>query len=346
MNQGTITASGASVVTSGRVQVGGLAASNFAATISNSDATGAVSGQASVGGLIGLQQTDGTISDSHATGDVTGTNTGSMDADLSDQVGGLVGSNVSGTIRTSYATGDVSSDYASAGGLVGKNSAAGTIDTSHAMGAVAGNYAVGGLVGLNDGGTIRASYATGDVGKVISGTSVCCFGGLVGYNDGRIDGSYATGNTDNVTGGNIGGLVGYNENAGTISASRHETGMVSGFQRIGGLVGQNRGTIQDSTAGGAVSGQDQIGGLVGRNHAGTISRSDASGAVSGQRWTGGLVGTNAAGADIISSHATGKVGDQFVLDAGGLGGAEQRWHDPGELRRGQGRWWSRRVGGI
>ena len=145
-------------------------------------------------------------------------------------------------------------------------------------------------------------------------------GGLVGVNNGgAVSNSRATGNVTGSASSDIGGLVGYN--AGTISASHHETGMVSGSQRVGGLAGQNAGTIEDSTAGGVVSGQDQIGGLVGRNHAGTINRSHASGAVSGQRWTGGLVGTNAAGADIISSHAAGKVtGTGTSASIGGLVG--------------------------
>ena len=48
------------------------------------------------------------------------------------------------------------------GGLVGNNNG-GTITASHATGDLEGNNTVGGLVGYNDGGTITASYATGDV---------------------------------------------------------------------------------------------------------------------------------------------------------------------------------------
>ena len=91
-----------------------------------------------------------------------------------------------------------------------------------------------------------------------------------------------------------------------VSATATASGTVSGQQWIGGLVGQNRGTISDSSASVAVSGQQQIGGLVGRNHSGAISASSASGAVSGQQWVGGLVGTNAAGATIIGQSCHGQ----------------------------------------
>ena len=266
VNQGPITNSHASVVTSGWVQVGGLVASNFEATISSSYATGAVSGWTSVGGLVGLQQNGGTIIDSHATGKVTGTDQGSALDDRSTAVGGLVGSNVRGTISNSYATGTVSSDYANAGGLVGKNSAAGTVRTSHARGAVAGNYAVGGLVGFNAG-AIRASYATGDVKKVISGAAVCCFGGLVGQNEGDIDVSYATGKVADQFVRDAGGLVGIND-GGTIRAS-YARGNVTGVAPdylAGGLIGRIVGdssTVIASYATGKVTGASYMGGLLG-----------------------------------------------------------------------------------
>ena len=128
------------------------------------------------GGLAGYSS--GTISNSYATGHVSGTG----------YTGGLVGANV-GTIRNSYSTVNVTSGgtalgYAT-GGLVGKN-AINTISNSYATGAVTGTDAVGGLVGLSEGystssvSTISNSYSTGSVfgntnvggllGKKVSGT--------------------------------------------------------------------------------------------------------------------------------------------------------------------------------
>ncbi|WNL33232.1 GLUG motif-containing protein [Arcobacter cryaerophilus gv. pseudocryaerophilus] len=124
-----------------------------------------------------------------------------------------------------------------AGGLVGVNEY-GTISNSYATGTVSGNNYVGGLVGVNDGGTISNSYASGTV----SGTEN--IGGLVGWNsEGTITNSYTSGTVSGTE--NIGGLVGYNT-IGTISNS-YATGTVSGNGRIGGLVGYNPlGTISNS----------------------------------------------------------------------------------------------------
>ncbi len=67
-------------------------------------------------------------------------------------------------------------------------------------------------------------------------------GGLVGYNDGRVSNSYATGN-------------------------------VSGDWRVGGLVGYNEGEIQDSYATGEVSGNHTVGGLMAENEKSWVENS-------------------------------------------------------------------------
>ena len=181
-----------------------------------------VTGSASrewVGGLVGWS--GGSISDSYATGSVTG--------DYS--IGGLVGSG-SGSISGSYATGSVTGDY-SIGGLVGSGS--GSINASYATGAVTASSSPVG--GYRDG-NISASYAMGSVTGY--GTY---FGGLVGSNwNSNISASYATGT---VTGDNIvGGLVGYQRN-GKISGS-YAIGRLLGADEVGGLVGRNQGTVADS----------------------------------------------------------------------------------------------------
>ena len=71
---------------------------------------------------------------------------------------------------------------------------------------------------------------------------------------------------------------------------------ITGNDRVGGLVGFNRGTITNSYATGSVSGNnvstgDVVGGLVGGN-GGTITNSYATGSVSGDYRVGGLVGSN------------------------------------------------------
>ena len=207
---------------SGEWAVGGLVGWNHG-TVSNSYATGNVSGTGLyVGGLVGGNDWGGTVSNSYATGNVKG----------EEDVGGLVGANV-GTFSNSYATGNVSGDEA-VGGLVGAN--VGTFSNSYATGNVSGDEAVGGLVGMNFG-MVEDSYATGNVNGDLY------VGGLVGFNDyGTVLNSYATGNVS----GNwtVGGLVGINLES-TVSNS-YATGDVSGDRAVGGLVGENWGTVENS----------------------------------------------------------------------------------------------------
>ena len=302
-----------------------------------------VTGRNSIGGLVGLNY-GGTVSNSHATGDVTGTETTDPDTTEtrgSKQIGGLVGWNYDGTVRdSSHETGTVTG-HCEVGGLVGLNYYGGTISNSHATGDVTGtettnpvttgppceSQSIGGLVGLNqtDGAptvaTVMASYATGTV------TGHREVGGLVGWNTGTISTSHAT---SDVTGTEttfrstgIGGLVGLNE--GGISAS-HATGKVTGSERsgeytgesTGGLVGSNQGgTIGASYATGTVRGENHIGGLVGWS-SGIIRTSYATGSVTGQQKVGGLMGWNEGGT-ISASYARGRYRARLGVPAGWWG---------------------------
>jgi filamentous hemagglutinin family protein len=352
----------------GTIDAGGLVGYMVDTRISNSHATGAVNltgnNVSQAGGLVGFMW-NGSIDNSYATGAVTANDLNSS------QIGGLLGfvkdtdfidgfpvGSVNVTISNSYATGAVIGGYQVGGliGIINTSSApsgdAGVIDVigSHADGAVTGlnvngsnDFGVGGLVGTIFGGyaTIDNSYATGNV-IAVKGDA----GGLVGFIKSpqyRVDpttglpvftisNSYATGSVSNAAsafgGGTIGGLVG--QNAGTIDGS-HATGDVTLISATGtatadiagGLVGVNSGAITNSQASGNVSGTRAIGGLVGYN-TGLIDHSQASGNVNGvvtgrrnDGAFGGLVGTNYGGT-IRNSIASGIVtGDQT---AGGLVG--------------------------
>jgi filamentous hemagglutinin family protein len=208
---------GGSVI--GQARVGALVGDNSGA-ISNSYATGSVSGNNYVGGLVGFNDL-GAIASSYATGSVTGT---------SQSVGGLVGES-SGTVNESYATGSVTGTSQSVGGLAGVSS--GTVSNSYASGPVQGSNWSGGLLGLNTG-TLSNSYATGRV----SGTSLV--GGLVGNNRGAVSASYATGDVNGTL--YVGGLLGNNNNLVSYS---YATGRVAGTNAgtNGGLVGVNDGDV-------------------------------------------------------------------------------------------------------
>jgi filamentous hemagglutinin family protein len=220
-------------------------------TIENVYATGEVAGTGqngeTAGGLVGSNW--GLVSNSYATGNVSGATT----------AGGLVGWNSSsGVISNSHAAGNVNGTRA-AGGLVGRNS--GIISNSHAAGEVSGTSDVGGLVGNSGGGAIDHAYATGNVSG--SGSHV---GGLVGWSDGStIDHAYATGNVSG-SGSHVGGLVGKNGSAyGNTIDNAYATGNVTGLDGVGGLVGTNTSRVVNSYATGKVSGTTDVGGLVGNN---------------------------------------------------------------------------------
>jgi len=128
-----------------------------------------VSGDSRVGGLVG-QNRGSTVSNSYATGDVSGNN----------YVGGLVGFNSVGSkVSNSYATGTVSGD-SRVGGLVGYNLHFSTVSNSYATGTVSGSDHVGGLVGrvYNEAGytdEILYSYANSDINPdldLIGSTSI------------------------------------------------------------------------------------------------------------------------------------------------------------------------------
>ncbi|MCL2260456.1 MAG: hypothetical protein FWC15_03770 [Fibromonadales bacterium] len=218
--------------------------------IINSHATGNVSNGmdkydrgalGSLGGLIGYGNV--TITDSYATGDVSGY--------LS---GGLVGSGPAAIIN-SYATGNVSGSSWS-GGLVGDGKA--RIINSYATGNVSGENTSGGLVGSGTA-TITNSYVTGNVSGEKSG-------GLVGSGTATITNSYVTGNVfgKKFSGGLVGSLLGTSGTA--IITNCYATGSVSGNNIVGGLVGENGGKIQNSYV---LSGAANM--IVGNNEGGTIS---------------------------------------------------------------------------
>ena len=330
--------------------VGGLVGEAYG-RINNSTVSANVTGGGNVGGMVGLLSLGASITDSHTTGNVTSDG---------DSVGGLVG-NSDGTITDSFATGDVSG-RSDVGGLVGYSE--GTITDSFATGDVSGEGYVGGLVGYSEGfisyshadgdvtgsgeyiggfvgdayGTIEDSFATGDV----TGTGVSedehGIGGFAGYLGGYLNNTYAEGNVSGYY--QVGGLVG-STGAATSITNSYATGYVSGRDEIGGLVGRldDYHVITNSYATGGVTGDDDIGGLVGNLQSGAsitnsyatgdvtttvefeggdiggligysegfVSNSYARGDVSGFYDVGGLIGDLQSSGEIRNSYATGTV---------------------------------------
>ncbi len=145
-----------------------------------------------------------------------------------------------------------------------------------------------------------ATSAIRNVGLVdVAVTGSDYTGALIGTAYGAVDSVYSTGS---VTGaGDVGGLMGYMNSGGTMQRSYSTASVTGSGDDIGGLVGNNIGTLTASYATGAVTGVDYVGGLVGANSralnssdSGSIIASYATGEVSGTGSNvGGLVGVNA-----------------------------------------------------
>ena len=96
----------------------------------------------------------------------------------------------------------------------------------------------------------------------------------------------------------------------------------TGRFRVGSLVGENKGVIEDCTATGFVSGVSQhVGGLAGLND-GNINKSFATGFVSGKDYVGGLVGSIGNSGSVNNSSATGSVLGTGAGTGGLAGSAE------------------------
>ena len=167
-------------------------------TISNTALINAtVSGTGNyVGGLVGCAG-DSSVTNSYATGTVSGTN----------YVGGLVGwAEDYVSITSSYAAGTVSGTN-NVGGLVGNAVNNSSVTNSYSTGTVSGTNRVGGLVGDARYSSVTNSYASGSV------SGINYVGGLVGQ---AWDNSSVTDSTAYTsvsgTGSNIGGFLGKNHN--------------------------------------------------------------------------------------------------------------------------------------
>ena len=155
-----------------------------------------------VGGLMGLGL-DGSIVNSSS----------SMEVNGRSDIGGLVGVAVRYSIEKSSAKGTVNASGSNAGGLVGRiQDSVSSIKQSYATGDVtADGDNVGGLVGVIDDTSVEDSYARGDV----SGLNDA--GGFVGrYVSNGINRSYSTGQVDVAGLQEYGGLTGRVEGHGVV----------------------------------------------------------------------------------------------------------------------------------
>ena len=151
-------------------------------------------------------------------------------------VGGVAGDNF-GSVENSYSTGVVSgADYV--GGVAGFNS--GSVEKSYNIGIVSGTECVGGVAGYNTN-SVSNCYNTGSVSVHDESSDSGTHGGVVGYNDGgTVKNSYNTGAVNGGTwcgGGVVGffcqGAVSNCYNVGEVSGSANYTGGVIGYALSG-----------------------------------------------------------------------------------------------------------------
>jgi hypothetical protein len=140
--EGTIIDCNAAGSVTGGMRLGGLCGGNREGTIKSSYAIGNVSGRATAGGLSGMNT--GLIINSNSTGNVIGNvqSGGLVGLNTKEIFGSFIG-----TVTDSYATGSVSGgeDSRFLGGLCGSN--AGILSNCYATGYVIGDSNIGGLCG-------------------------------------------------------------------------------------------------------------------------------------------------------------------------------------------------------
>jgi hypothetical protein len=274
-------------VTGADQYTGGLMGVNLG-TVSNSYSKGNVTGGSSVGGLAGGSW--GTVSNSYSTGSVTG----------DDNVGGLVGWHHMGTVSNSYSTGNVTGERI-VGGLVAENHD-GTVSNSYysyddvlingrniiTIGALHNEDFEQWLVNdkfldinerlsqedgyylMNDVNDFKSLLAFGQDGSLrFRLTNDLDLGDepnfYIPYLAGEFDGnghkianlSFSFDFISQV------GLFGYLASGGAVTGVSAENVNITGQGIVGGLVGENNGTVSNSYSTGRVAGYWSVGGLVG-----------------------------------------------------------------------------------
>ena len=166
-----VTASASGSVTAAGATAGGLIGSSCGMDLQYGSASGnVVAGGGTSGGLVGfiglcigsissMDARPQTVSDSYATGNVSG----------DGSLGGFAGDISSVTVLRSFATGTVTTTSGNAGGFAGVVVAA-TLTDVYARGAVSAAYTAGGLAAGATGVTVTRAYATGAVvGQLAAG---------------------------------------------------------------------------------------------------------------------------------------------------------------------------------
>ncbi|WP_301961888.1 GLUG motif-containing protein [uncultured Phascolarctobacterium sp.] len=263
---------------SGFSQVGGISGYNKGTINGESYNTGSVEGVGkAVGGIVGYNYETSDISNVYNTGNVTGSDY---------YVGGIVGY-TAGDIVNVYNTGNIKgTQYV--GGITGR-AQSGKIENSWNTGKITGSHYLGGIAGYSAD-TISESY---NEGEIIGTGSSQYLGGIIGYAKDTLSNVH---NTGNVSGGvyYLGGIAGF-----TVSdiVDAYNKGAIgnNGAKQVGGIAGQSKGArVTGCWNSGMITGIQSLGGIVGYNSS-EISNSYNEGDITGDGTTtfaGGITGYN------------------------------------------------------
>ena len=205
------------------------------------------------------------------------------------------------------------------------------LTTGSWMGAIAGDN---GLPGVGDSPTSLiqncTSYAALNNSNNLNSANYT--GGIVGYQgDGTTEDCQAYGA---VNGGNsCGGIVGLNAISSAVVQRCGARGAILGaVSNIGGIVGQNYGTVDESWASGNVSGTTSVGGAIGLlRGTGVVTSVFSFGNAAGTTGVGGLIGQAIAGSTIDEAYSLGvptglsRVGGSIAIRAVGVTATDVYW---------------------
>ena len=184
-------------------------------------------------------------------------------------------------------------------------------------------------------------------GKTISGLYIVSSSdnnqGLFGYvYGGTVQDLTVSGSVSG--GGDVGGIVGFN-NGGTVTGCIFSgSGSVIGSNSVGGVVGENSGIVINCYNTGSVTGVtgtvDYVGGVVGQNFGGTVKNCYNTGSVSGSgnsNYIGGVVGWNISSGNVkncyyqIDKGATVGIGNETTADTSKAEGKTDAQFASGEV---------------
>lgn len=278
--------------------VGGITGAGFTARISSCENVGTIYGKQMLGGITGVSEKRGLDGAGYGESSVTqSTNRGNLIGG-SSSVGGIAGYNsADSSIDNCHNYGDVNNGYVCqrAGGVCGHND--GAITDSGNSGAVRGDSSIGGVAGYSAGDITSCSH---DAGGAIAGEGDY-IGGIAGMNEGGTITHCGCYGGVSGAGSYVGGVAGSND--GNISECRNSGQITGSGQNTGGICGANMATINRcvNSAQGEVNGISYTGGICGRN-SGTVAWCTNEGDLipgsePGYDRRGGICGVNIEGAE-------------------------------------------------